>query len=307
MPSGRASRCRTTATTSQPGDTVLLIVEDDPHYARDPASTSRATRASRCSSRCAAPRRSTLAREYRPTAVSLDVFLPDMLGLDRAQPAEAGPGDAPHPGADRHARRGPPARPGARRVLVRHQAGHHRGPARRRSRGSRTTPQPRRKRLLVVEDNAAEQLSIARAARPRRHRHRRRPTRAPRRSPRCARSRSTASCSTCGCRTCRASRCWSRSATTRRCRDAAGRGVHRPRAVAGGGRAAAHARAQRRRQGRRVARAAARRDRAVPAPRRRRPAAREAADARAAAPLRRGPGRQARCWSSTTTCATSSR
>ena len=34
-----------------------------------------------------------------------------------------------------------------------------------------------------------------------------------------ASSRATASCSTCGCPTCRASRCWSRSATTRRCAD----------------------------------------------------------------------------------------
>ena len=67
---------------------------------------------------------------------------------------------------------------------------------------------PRRKRLLVVEDNAAEQLSIrellgyddididvvgtGEEA-----------------SPRCTRSRSTASCSTCGCRTCRGSKSWS--------------------------------------------------------------------------------------------------
>ena len=31
---GRPSQCPTTATVSEPGDTVLLIVEDDPHYAR---------------------------------------------------------------------------------------------------------------------------------------------------------------------------------------------------------------------------------------------------------------------------------
>ena len=32
-----------------------------------------------------------LAREYQPTAVSLDVFLPDMLGWDCAEPAQARP------------------------------------------------------------------------------------------------------------------------------------------------------------------------------------------------------------------------
>ena len=39
-----------------------------------------ATRASRCWSRCAAPRRWRWRSEYHPTAISLDVFLPDMLG-----------------------------------------------------------------------------------------------------------------------------------------------------------------------------------------------------------------------------------
>ena len=47
--------------------------------------------------------------------------------LDRAQPAQAEPADAAHPGADHHARRGPPARPGARRLLLRHQADDDRG------------------------------------------------------------------------------------------------------------------------------------------------------------------------------------
>ena len=45
-----------------------------------------------------------LAREFHPTAISLDVFLPDMLGLDGAEPFEAGSGDAAHSRADAHAR-----------------------------------------------------------------------------------------------------------------------------------------------------------------------------------------------------------
>jgi len=61
------------------GDSVLLIVEDDPHYARILLGMARdkgfkaivANRGGQALS---------LAREYLPTAISLDVFLPDMLG-----------------------------------------------------------------------------------------------------------------------------------------------------------------------------------------------------------------------------------
>jgi HAMP domain-containing protein/CheY-like chemotaxis protein/signal transduction histidine kinase len=60
-------------------DAILLIVEDDPHYARLLRDLSRdkgfkvlvATRGTQALE---------LAREFHPTAVSLDVFLPDMLG-----------------------------------------------------------------------------------------------------------------------------------------------------------------------------------------------------------------------------------
>jgi CheY-like chemotaxis protein/HAMP domain-containing protein len=63
----------------KPGDPVLLIVEDDPHYARLMMDIARregfkllvATRGADALA---------MAREYKPTAVSLDVFLPDMLG-----------------------------------------------------------------------------------------------------------------------------------------------------------------------------------------------------------------------------------
>ncbi|HEY9593391.1 MAG TPA: response regulator, partial [Spirochaetia bacterium] len=63
----------------QPGDQTVLIVEDDPHYARVLLGLARnkgfkgivATRGSLAL---------TLARQYQPTAITLDVFLPDMLG-----------------------------------------------------------------------------------------------------------------------------------------------------------------------------------------------------------------------------------
>jgi len=63
----------------QPGDPVLLIIEDDPHYARILLGLARdkgfkglvATKGAMGLS---------LARQYQPSAVSLDIFLPDMLG-----------------------------------------------------------------------------------------------------------------------------------------------------------------------------------------------------------------------------------
>jgi CheY-like chemotaxis protein/signal transduction histidine kinase/HAMP domain-containing protein len=61
------------------GDSSLLIIEDDPHYARVLADLARdkgfkVLVASRGADAL------DLAREFHPTAISLDVFLPDMLG-----------------------------------------------------------------------------------------------------------------------------------------------------------------------------------------------------------------------------------
>jgi CheY-like chemotaxis protein/signal transduction histidine kinase len=61
------------------GDSILLIVDDDPHYARILLGLARdkgfkgivANRGQAALS---------LARQYQPTAITLDVFLPDMLG-----------------------------------------------------------------------------------------------------------------------------------------------------------------------------------------------------------------------------------
>jgi CheY-like chemotaxis protein len=62
-----------------PGDQSLLIVEDDPHYARVLLGIARG----RGFKGIVATRGNTalnLARQYLPTAITLDVFLPDILG-----------------------------------------------------------------------------------------------------------------------------------------------------------------------------------------------------------------------------------
>ena len=98
----------------------MLIVEDDPHYARILADLAR-DKGFKVLVAMRGADALTLARQYQPTAVSLDVFLPDMLGWTVLSHLKRDPAIATHPGADRHAGRGPPARPRARRVRLRHK------------------------------------------------------------------------------------------------------------------------------------------------------------------------------------------
>ena len=142
----------------QPGDNVLLIVEDDPHYARVLCDLARekgfkvlvATRGSEALA---------FAREFHPTAVSLDVFLPDMLGWAVLN----------------HLKQDPQTRHIPVQMLTMDEDWHHGL-----SRGAYsfvikpTTSEglenalhrikeyssERRKKLLIVEDNFAEQVSI---------------------------------------------------------------------------------------------------------------------------------------------------
>ena len=62
-----------------PGDAVLLIVEDDPHYARVLLSLARDRGFKGVVARTGADAL-LLARKHAPMAISLDIFLPDMLG-----------------------------------------------------------------------------------------------------------------------------------------------------------------------------------------------------------------------------------
>ena len=141
-----------------PGDPILLIVEDDPHY----ASILRDLSHEKGFKVLVAPRGAdalALASEFQPAAISLDVFLPDMLGWTVLN----------------HLKQDPATRHIPVQMLTLDEDRNHGL-----SRGAfafvtkPTTPEdldsaltrikeyatPRRKRLLVVEDNPAEQLSI---------------------------------------------------------------------------------------------------------------------------------------------------
>src|SRR4029453_207596 len=142
----------------RPGDSILLIVEDDPHYARIMVDLAREKGFKvLVAARGTDPRE--LAKQYPPTAVSLDVFLPDMLGWTVLSQLKQNPLTRHIPvqiitldEARQHAlARGafsfvtkPTTAEGVEAALAR----------------IKQYAQPRRKRLLVVEDNAAERMSI---------------------------------------------------------------------------------------------------------------------------------------------------
>ena len=164
----------------QPGDAILLIVEDDPHYARILIDLAR-DNGFKVLLAMRGDDALDLAKQYQPTAVSLDVFLPDMLGWNVLSQLKQNPLTRHIPvqiiTLDEDRQHGlargafsfvtkPTTREGIADALSQ----------------IKEFSQPRRKRLLVVEDNKAEQMSIQRAARPRRHRDRERRPPARRRS-----------------------------------------------------------------------------------------------------------------------------
>ncbi|HEX2366213.1 MAG TPA: response regulator, partial [Bradyrhizobium sp.] len=142
----------------EPGDTILLIVEDDPHYARVLIDLAR-DKGFKVLVVARGTEAIELAKQYQPAAVSLDVFLPDMLGWTVLSQLKHNPLTRHIPvqiitlDEDRqHAlARGafsfvnkPTTTEGVSAALSR----------------IKEYAKPRRKRLLIVEDNAAEQLSI---------------------------------------------------------------------------------------------------------------------------------------------------
>ena len=143
----------------RPGDAVLLVVEDDAHYARvlvDLAHDNglKALVAMRGSDAL------NLAQEYRPTAISLDIFLPDMLGWTVLSQLKQSAATRHIPiqiiSLDEDRQHGltrgafafmskPTTTDSLARAFSRLKA----------------YAEPRRKTLLLVEDNEAERLSIA--------------------------------------------------------------------------------------------------------------------------------------------------
>jgi CheY-like chemotaxis protein/HAMP domain-containing protein len=143
----------------EPGDSVVLIVEDDPHFARIMVGAAKdkgfkVLVASRGTEALA------LAREHYPTAISLDIFLPDMLGWSVLSQLKQDPATRHIPvqivtlDEDRHhgLARGafsfvqkPASTEGLEEAFARIKG----------------YAAPRRKRLLLVEDDATERNSVA--------------------------------------------------------------------------------------------------------------------------------------------------
>src|SRR6202030_3676689 len=142
----------------EPGDTILLVVEDDPHYARVLIDLAR-DKGFKGLVAARGAEALDLAKQFQPAAVSLDVFLPDMLGWTVLSQLKHNPLTRHIPvqiitlDEDRqHAlARGafsfvnkPTTTEGVSAALSQ----------------IKEYAKPRRKRLLIVEDNAAEQMSI---------------------------------------------------------------------------------------------------------------------------------------------------
>jgi CheY-like chemotaxis protein/signal transduction histidine kinase len=79
LPAPRAEEIEDDRASLQPGQAVLLIIEDDPHYARVLLTLARDRGFGAVLAKTGADALE-LARRYKPTAITLDVFLPDMLG-----------------------------------------------------------------------------------------------------------------------------------------------------------------------------------------------------------------------------------
>ncbi|HVT52760.1 MAG TPA: HAMP domain-containing protein [Dongiaceae bacterium] len=142
----------------EPGESILLIIEDDPNYARIVADTAREHGLKVLIAHKGAEALA-LAREYQPSAVSLDIFLPDMLGWSVLSQLKQDPltrhipvqivtleDDRQH-GLARGAFNfitKPSSTEGLSRALDK----------------ITEFSKPRRRKLLVVEDNAAERFGI---------------------------------------------------------------------------------------------------------------------------------------------------
>jgi HAMP domain-containing protein/signal transduction histidine kinase/DNA-binding response OmpR family regulator len=143
----------------EPGYPVLLIIEDDPHYARILLGLARdhgfkGVVAAKGALGLA------FARQYRPAAITLDIFLPDMLGWTVLNQLKLDPTTRHIPvqivTLEEERQHG--LAHGAFSYLVKAPTTEGLEAAFARI---KTATEPRTKRLLIIEDNAIERASIA--------------------------------------------------------------------------------------------------------------------------------------------------
>ncbi len=221
-----------------PGDAILLIVEDDPHYARILIDLAR-DKGFKVLLAMRGDAALDLAKQYQPTAVSLDVFLPDMLGWNVLSQLKQNPLTRHIPvqivTLDEDRQHGlargafsfvtkPTTREGISQALAK----------------IKDFSQPRRRRLLGRRRQYRRADEHPRVARSRRHRDRQRRYR-----PRGSRDAAAKRLRLRRARSAPAGHVGLRGARTharrRHAGRRAGRGFHRPRTVGGRGCATAHA------------------------------------------------------------------
>jgi HAMP domain-containing protein/signal transduction histidine kinase/DNA-binding response OmpR family regulator len=141
-----------------PGDTTLLIVEDDPHYARVLLGLAR-DKGFKGLVAMRGQQALTLARQFQPTAITLDIFLPDMLGWTVLNNLKLEPATRHIPvqiiSLDEERQHG--LSHGAFSYMVKPATTEDLDLAFDRI---KNFANPRKKRLLVVEDNEVERQSI---------------------------------------------------------------------------------------------------------------------------------------------------
>jgi CheY-like chemotaxis protein/signal transduction histidine kinase/HAMP domain-containing protein len=143
----------------QPGDQVLLIVEDDPHYARVLVDLAR-EKGFKCVVTMRGNAVLALARQYQPAAITLDIFLKDMMGWTVLSNLKVNAATRHIPvqiiSVEEERRHG--LSHGAFSYLVKPATADELGQSFDRI---KTFVTPRVKRLLVVEDNDIERKSIS--------------------------------------------------------------------------------------------------------------------------------------------------
>ncbi|HEX6542165.1 MAG TPA: response regulator [Ktedonobacterales bacterium] len=144
--------------TIRPGDAVLLIVEDDPYYSRVLVDLAH-DKGFKVIVATHGLDALVLAHQYRPAAISLDVFLPDVLGWTVLNQLKQDPALRHIPvqiiTLDEDRQHG--LARGAFSFLTKPTTSEGLGQALDRIKDYAT---PHRKRLLVVEDDCVEQMSI---------------------------------------------------------------------------------------------------------------------------------------------------